>query len=140
MKEILRKIISFSLALLLLFSTTSFSTKEHICEGHVFSFSFFIKAKDCGMYMDSFSTEHSHHCTVSKESCCLDFDDYINGATTIENEFDDFSNDSIDSFTTIVPSQINLLEITDDFLTQFKNYRPPLIVKDVSVLYEVFQI
>ena len=140
MKKSIRKIISIALTFILLFSTTSFSTKEHNCEGSVFSFSFFFKGKDCGMYMDSFSTEHSHHCTVSKESCCLDFDVYINGATALENEIDDFSNDSIDFLTAIVPSQINLLEITADSLTQFKNYRPPLIVKDVSVLYEVFQI
>jgi len=52
MKAFLYKILSFSMALIVLFSSFSFTVNQHICGGEVANTTFFIDADNCGMDMN----------------------------------------------------------------------------------------
>jgi len=142
MKKKARKILAIILIPILLFSNTSFSVNEHICGGEMVSMSFFGKAHDCdmGMEMDDCKYEMSSSSTISRINCCLDESEFIQGSISIENKEDDFVNVSNYSLTLFLFSRNQWLHINEEAFKQFKSYKPPQIIRDISVLFEVFRI
>tara|TARA_R110001583_G_scaffold39260_9_gene126000 strand:+ start:3174 stop:3587 length:414 start_codon:yes stop_codon:yes gene_type:complete len=80
MNLFLYKIAAFFLALVVLFSSVYFTVDKHLCEGHIFSKSFFGKATDCGMKDVSSTTTNTALTSYSKKSCCTNEKSIVNGS------------------------------------------------------------
>lgn len=126
------------MALLLLASTTSWTVGKHYCLGHLVDIALFVPAQDCGMNMAS-SVEDGL-VIESENSCCNDELLVIEGLDNLKTSFEDL-NDA---------QQIFLVAFTHSFLypplldkEQYvpnEYYPPPLLVKDIQLLDEVFLI
>lgn len=77
MKLLIRKISSFAMALLVLFSTFSFTIDKHFCGDFLVSVSLVGKANGCGM-------EKNDAATPSKNNCCSDEVQKIEGQDELQ--------------------------------------------------------
>lgn len=137
MKTFFRNITAICLASLVLFSTMSFAINEHYCGGELVATAIFTKAKTCGMEMkNAVPTEKSS----VKNNCCKDLVKVVEGADDLKLTFSDLEFQQQLFIASFVYSYINLFEGTAKETVAFKNYSPPLIIKDIHVLDSVFLI
>lgn len=134
----LKNIASIFLAFLLLFSTMSFTFNEHYCGDNLVDSTLFTKAETCGMETQKPSPEEN--CSIDKKNCCKDVVILIEGQDDLKLDFADLDLQHQVFITTFVFTYINLFEGLDKNIVPFKNYSPPLIVKDIHVLDNVFLI
>lgn len=139
MKKVIYKIAAIFLIPVLLFSTTSFSINKHICGGEVFSISFIGKVKDCGMKMDYSSCEKFNQSTFFQPSCCVTIIELLNVVTVKDYESIVLTNKQINVLSAFFSSYLELFK-NDGFSKEFKTYKAPFTVRDMTVLYKVFRI
>lgn len=139
MKQLFYKIVTFSMALVIVFSTMSFTINSHFCGDTLVSTSYFGEAKTCGMEMKQ--DINNKKCSSTKKNCCKDVTKVIEGQDNLKkNSLDSLSLDQQLFLATFYYSYINLFEGLHDKVIPFKNYSPPLVVKDIHVLDEVYLI
>ena len=126
------------MAFVVLFSTMSFTINEHYCGDELVSSSLFLKADSCGMDMQKSSEEDD--CTIKKENCCLDVVINVEGQKELKLNYYDLSFEQQFLAATFLVSYINLFEGLANNIVPFKNYSPPLLVKNIQILDEVFLI
>lgn len=138
MKAVLHKIASIAMALLLLLSTTSWKVEKHYCMGRLINVALFVHVDDCGMDMDLLrSTEPK---LDNKNSCCDDRVILIEGQDDLKISFHDLD----------VKGQTFLIALSYTFsdsgvilghqAVAQSIYPPPILVKDIQLLDEVFLI
>jgi len=137
MKIIFKNTTAICLATLVLFSTMSFAINEHYCGGELVATAIFTKAKTCGMEMQNPIPIEEE--TV-KNNCCKDLVKVVEGADELKLTFSDLELQQQVFIASFVYSYINLFEGTAKETVPFKDYTPPLIVKDIHVLDSVFLI
>jgi len=126
------------MAILLLVSTTSWKVEKHFCMGHLVDLAFFLDAEDCGMAMDMVNEGNS---TLQQESsCCSEEIIFVDGQEDLKTVNADLS----------VDQQFFLIVITQTFQNNFNGieqhdvaneyYPPPLLVRNVQILDQVFLI
>lgn len=131
-KEVLHKVFSATLALLVLFSTVSFTIEKHYCGEVLIDVSVFADAEKCGME----SME-----MLQKKSCCKDEVDVIKGQDELKfSSFEDLDFSQLKFVTTFSYTYLNLFESLDKLIIPNKNYSPPNLVTDIQVLDQVFII
>src|SRR5690606_6136528 len=86
MQPVFQKIMSPLMALLVLFSTMSFTVDMHFCGGHLVDKAIFSEVEKCGMEMDSKTAED----TVQKPSCCEDISITVEGQEELKLSFDKY--------------------------------------------------
>ena len=136
-KRILHKGFSVTLALLVFFSTVSFTIEKHFCGENLIDVALFTKAKTCGMEMENTSIDSS----VKKKPCCKDQVDVVQGQD--ELKFSSFENLDFDQqvfLTTFAYSYINLFEGLPKQIIPHKDYSPPNLVADIQLLNDTFLI
>ncbi|WP_373059718.1 hypothetical protein [Zunongwangia sp. H14] len=133
-KKIITQISSFLLALLVLFSTLSFTVDKHFCGSILVDQAVLSKAKTCGMEMPS-SKEG-----LNKTSCCSNEKIAVHGQDELKNSFHSFDFEQQLFLTAFSYSYLNLFESLPQNVVPFKDYIPPLLVKDLPVLHETFLI
>ncbi len=141
MKKIIHKIASFTLALIVLFSSFSFTVNQHICGGEVASTTFFIDADDCGMSMDKCENKLSNKQTsLDKEPCCKDVSTVIQGNQN-NQQAQQFNLEipSIEFVATFVYTYVAKFQETTSVFS-FVNYKSPLVYKNIQTLFQVFRI
>lgn len=139
MKQLFYKIASVTMALIVVFSTMSFAINSHFCGDILISTSYFSKAKTCGM--ETKQDAENKECSITKKNCCKDVTQVVEGQNNIKNSsFDTLSFDQQLFLTTFYYSYINLFEGLHNKVIPFKDYSPPLLVKDIHILDEVFLI
>ncbi len=120
------------MALLVLFSTMSFTVDKHFCGSMLVDQAVFSEAKTCGMHADA-----SHE---AEDICCDEEKVLVEGQKDLKISFDDLD----------VPQQVFLASFTFSYLELFEGepqqvipfayYSPPLLVYDIQVLDETFLI
>ena len=135
-KELAHKIVSISLALLLLASTTSWKVEKHFCMGHLIDIAFFSPAQDCGMTMNMDSNESM----IPENSCCSEEIIIIDGQDDLKLSINDID----------LEQQLFLIAFTNSYIDLFiglkeqvvpnEHHLPPPLVKDIHVLDQVFLI
>lgn len=121
------------MAILVLFSTISFTVEKHYCGNHLVDVAINSEAKKCGM-MDS-------DASAMKKSCCNDTlevfegQDELKASTSVELDL----NHQI-FLTSFVYSYVNLFNGLPQHIIPHKMYVPPDIVEDIQLLEEVFLI
>lgn len=137
MKPLLHKIISFSMALVVLFSTMSFTVDMHYCGDSLMDTAIFHKVETCGMEMDNPGNES---CSIVKKDCCKDEQVVMDGQDELQLVFNDISFQQQVFIVSLVYSYINLFESVDKNTSSLEDYKPPLVVRQIFKLDETYLI
>ncbi|MCK0191949.1 MULTISPECIES: hypothetical protein [Arenibacter] len=138
MKRVLFQISSFLMALVVLFSTFSFTVAQHYCGDDLVDFSFFGQAESCGMEIQRPSDSHKHN--LEKKDCCDDVTLSISGQHDLKLSFEKLSFEQQQFVVSFVYSYLNLFEGLQENIVPFNHYPPPLLVKDIQILDQTFLI
>lgn len=140
MKSVFAKILSFFLAVSILFSTSSFTVDMHFCCNKLVDMAFFSKAKSC-MEIAQKKDDNSKQCTTIQEKDCCDNQTIVKeGDDTFKKSNTVLETETIVFLNTFVYSYINLFEGLDENIISFRAYRPPLLSSDITILNETFLI
>ena len=138
MKIFLFKIASFLLALLVLFSTFSFTVEKHYCGEFLMDVSFTGSADDCGMEMEKPSTEG---CPITKKNCCDDKQLAIEGQDELhQTHFEDVNFSKQQFLISLFISYHDLFIENRSNKINYKDQSPPDIPTNYQVLYQSFLI
>ncbi|MFD2563030.1 HYC_CC_PP family protein [Aquimarina rubra] len=138
MKDMVKKIASFLLAFIVLFSTVSFTVEKHYCGRFLVDVAVFSKAKNCGMdMMNHYDDQESE---VKKPSCCKDEIIVVEGQDELKTSFDQIAFPQQIFITSFFHSYISLFTISEEKNTTYKEYDPPELVRDILTLDETFLI
>lgn len=138
MKKAFLHIGSLFLALLVLFSTFSFTLETHLCAGEVADTSFLGNLERCEMP----NSEHNEtqETSLQKIPCCQDIVETIessNDELTVVKELDVQEQQIVAA---LLFSYIHLFEGIAQQPIFIKGYDPPRVSKDIQVLYDTFLI
>tara|TARA_R110002126_G_scaffold77796_3_gene193990 strand:- start:58171 stop:58575 length:405 start_codon:yes stop_codon:yes gene_type:complete len=134
MNKLFLKIASFSLALLVLISTFSFTVDKHYCGDFLVDISFTGEAEGCGMHMEKESLP-------KKKGCCKDEVQKFEGQDKLQNnkiENITFKNQEFLAVFCVSYKDIFIDHSSEDIF--FKDFSPPDIPFDYQVLYQTFLI
>ncbi|MUP47371.1 hypothetical protein E0K83_16645 [Gramella sp. BOM4] len=130
MKEAFRQLSSLMLALLVMFSTMSFTVEKHFCGEHLVDKAVFSEVKTCGMQMNAMTDGH----------CCSNEQTSVEGQDELKISFDSFDFHQQVFLSTFAYSYFNLFEPSPQQVIPFKDYSPPLLVYDIQLQDQVFLI
>ena len=138
MKSIIRHILSFAMAFLVLFSTISFTVDMHFCGKHLVDFSLFNKAENCGMKA-MMTTSMDDQMNMDMD-CCSDVNIVQLGHDDLKTSFEKISFEHQLFVTTFIAAYIDLFQGLESNEIPHKEYPPPLLIKDVIILEQQFLI
>ena len=137
MKQIFHKISSFLMAIVVLFSTMSFTIDMHYCGDTLVETAIFHKAKGCGMEMEKPSTDG---CSIKVKDCCSDEQLIVDGQDELKITFDKLTFDQQVFVASFVYTYINLFEGLEENVTSYRDYVPPLVIRQIYKLDETYLI
>ncbi|NCO63927.1 MAG: hypothetical protein GW839_01215 [Flavobacteriales bacterium] len=126
------------MALVVLFSTTSFTIDKHYCGKILVDTAVFNKAKGCGMEMQV-STINSE-CSTVKKSCCTEEQITVQGQDELQLNLDKLTLEKQLFVASFLYSYASLFESAEKPTHSFLEYPPPLIVKSIYKLDETYLI
>ncbi|MDY7395329.1 hypothetical protein UMM65_08755 [Aureibaculum sp. 2210JD6-5] len=137
MKKSILKISAFLMASIVLFSTLSFTVEKHICAGEVADVALFGDLERCNMPDDNHNNDNSG---FTKESCCQNETHFVQGSNA-ELKITDKSHKQTQVFAALFTyTYLSLFESLEKDTNSFLSYSPPIVVKDIQVLYDTFLI
>ncbi len=136
MKNVLHRVFSVSLALLLLASTTSWRVEKHFCMGHLVDIALFSNAKSCGMDMENDPISEQEEFM----SCCSQEVIIVDGQDNLKLSFNDFNFDQQVFLVAITNYYFDLFEEPSQLKILLSHYPPPILTKDIHILDQVFLI
>ena len=139
MLQFLHKIIALILAFIVLFSSFSFTIEKHICMGEITDVSYFIAANSCGMTDEDCDINDSSEIQIQKEKCCNDVHELIPGNQNEQQAIQSFEIEQVQFIIAYTYIYINLFEDKNDIIP-YRDYTPPLVDKDINILYQTFLI
>ncbi len=134
-KKVLQNSFSLILALLVLFSTFSFTVEKHYCGSYLVDSAVFSKADSCGMDMTS-GTGNS----INEDHCCSNEKISVDGQDELKLSFDNLQLHQQLFFTAFTFAYFDLFEPQPEQVIPFKDYSPPLLVSDIHIEDQVFLI
>ena len=137
MKQIFHKIMAFAMAFVVLFSTMSFTMNMHYCGGTLVETAMFHKAKGCGMEMQTPSIED---CAITKKNCCNDEQLVIDGQDELQLQINPTSFEQHLFIASFVYTYISLFDGFDKNIASHEAYKPPLVVRQIYKLDEIYLI
>ncbi len=137
MKKVFHKIMSLSMAFVVLFSTMSFTVDMHYCGESLMDIAIFHKVETCGMDMEK---PASDTCSISKKGCCNDEQVVLDGQDELQLSFNKISFDQKIFIASFVYAYINLFESDDKKVVSFEDYEPPRVIKQIFKLDETYLI
>ena len=131
LKQFIHRGFSALMAILVLFSTVSFTVEKHFCGDNLIDVAIFSKAKKCSENMEQ----------TSKKSCCKDEVKVVKGQDELKfSSFEDLDFNQQFLITIFAFTYSNLFESLPKQIIPFKDYSPPNLVADIQVLDQVFII
>lgn len=124
----------------MLFSTLSFSVDKHYCGGQLYSESFFLHAKDCGMKQMSLCDKNSTSNSLKNNGCCRNVQVFIKGQNLEQKALSTLILDIQQSAIIVDFKSYNFKADYIQKPTAYHTYLPPLLVKDIPVLVQSFLI
>ncbi|MBJ2175211.1 hypothetical protein JBL43_13240 [Aureibaculum sp. A20] len=138
MKQLFFKISSFLMAIVVLFSTMSFSIETHYCGDTMVDTAIFHKLETCGMEMKK-STDSSD-CNVTIKDCCTDEQISIEGQDELNITFDTLAFDQQLFLTSFVFSYNTLFNSLEENAALYRDYITPLVIRQIYKLDETYII
>jgi len=111
----------------------------HFCCNKLVDSSVFGKAKSCEEKVET-SDSTTKQCTIMDEECCNNLTFFKEGDKNIKKASFELEKETIVFLNVFIHSYVNLFEGLEENIIPFKQYTPPLISKDLSVLHETFLI
>ncbi len=135
-----QKIVSITMAILLLLSTVSWKVEKHYCMGRLMDVALFSNVETCGMGVDSLDVSKKNNFSETEKSCCEEQVAYVEGQNDLKVTIDDLDNST--SIFLIAYTYSSILQYENLFKLpgSFDSYPPPEIVKNIHLLDEVFLI
>ena len=140
MKEFLRQIVSVTMALLVLFSTMSFTVDMHYCGDLLVDYSFFEAADGCDMNASASGITDEDSVMEMEMDCCTDLEIILEGQDDLKISFDQFTFEQQIFISTFHYTYLNLFATIDKNLISFKEYSPPILIRDIQILDQTFLI
>ena len=138
MKQFFHKILSISMAFVVLFSTMSYTLDMHYCGDKLVDTAIFYEAETCGMEMEKPSPVKD--CSVKKKNCCNDQQLVVDGQDELQQAFEKLSIDQQLFVTTFAYTYINLFEVAEEALSSYRYYEPPPVIRPIYKLDETYLI
>ena len=138
MKETFLKSVSMLMAVVVAFSTMSFTVDMHYCGDTLVDTAILHKAESCGMEMQK-STSDSD-CNITIKDCCSDKQLVIDGQDELKISFDKLTFDQQVFVASFVYTYINLFEGLEENVTSYRDYDPPLVITQIYKLDETYLI
>ena len=120
---------------MVLLSTMSFTVEKHYCMGQLANYAILGSAEGCEMHM---SEEQAP--VLKKVPCCNDIVEFVEGTNSELKIAQEISSADIQFVAIFYASYVALFEPLPKEPNKFRNHSPPLLVKDIQVLYETFLI
>jgi hypothetical protein len=139
-KSFFSKIISFFLAALILLSTSSFTVDMHFCCNKLVDMSLIGKAKVCAEKVQKKKDPTKQCTTLQEKDCCSNQSFVKTGDDTIKKANTQLEAETIIFLNTFFYVYVNLFEGLEKNIVPFKQYRPPLLSKDIQILHETYLI
>ncbi|WP_084399350.1 HYC_CC_PP family protein [Tamlana agarivorans] len=131
-KLMLHKVFTSLLALIVLFSTVSFTIEKHFCGDVLVDVGVFVEAEKCEMEPLE---------VLMQKNCCKDEVDVVIGQDELSmSSIDDLDFEQQQFLYAFTYSLIFGFESLPKQKVPHANYSPPLIVSDIQVLDQVFII
>ncbi|WBX71393.1 hypothetical protein PG912_00900 [Tenacibaculum retecalamus] len=125
------------MALVVLLSTMSFTIDMHYCGGTLVDTEIFQKAKTCGMEMQESQTKD---CSITKKNCCNDKQTVIDSQNELKLSFETLSFEQQQFVASFIYTYINLFKDADEDINSYRDYAPPLVVRELYKLDETYLI
>ena len=125
------------MAFVVLFSTMSFTVNMHYCGDTLVETVVFKKAKGCGMEMQNPSRDG---CSITKKNCCDDKQLAVDGQDELQLSFDKLTFEQQQFITSFIYTYIDLFEEYNKEINSFREYKPPLVVRQIYKLDETYLI
>jgi hypothetical protein len=136
LKQALYKLFSTAMALLVLFSTVSFTVEKHYCGDILIDSAVFTEVQKCNM-----EVSQQQSSKIVKKSCCSDELEVVKGQDQLKlSKLEDFSIDQILFASAFAYTYVNIFEGLPKRVIPHKDYSPPNIIQDIQVLDQVFLI
>lgn len=131
------KICASLMAIVVLFSTLSFTLNMHYCGDTLVEIALLSKAKGCGMKMDKPSSES---CTITQKNRCEDKQLSIEGQNELQLQVHKISFKQQVFIASFVNTYITLFNGDAKDINFFREYKPPLVVKQIFKIDETYLI
>ena len=95
-------------------------------------------ATTCGMEHEP--SQNTCESEVLDDSCCTDKQIVVEGQDEIKASFDTLSFEQQVFVATFLHSYINLFDVLDTNIIPFRDYKPPLLIRDIQKLHETYLI
>jgi len=125
------------MAMVVMFSTLSFTIDMHYCGDTLVDTAIFHKAKTCGMEMQKAMATSEH--SIAKKDCCDDEQLFVNGQHELQSAAEIISFQQQVFITSFLYSYVTLLETTKNN-PSYKHYKPPPVVRDLYKIDETYLI
>ena len=130
-EKFLHKFFSVTLALLVLFSTVSFTIEKHFCGDVLVDVSMFVEAEKCAMEALEL---------LQQKTCCKDEIDVVQGQDELKVSFDNFSSDQQLIVASFIYTYLNLFEGLEENVIPLQDCTPPILVRHIFKLDESYLI
>jgi len=125
------------MALVVLLSTMSFTIDMHYCGDTLVDSAIFHKVKSCGMEMQKPSNKD---CSITKKNCCSDKQVVVEAQNELKLSSNSLSFEQQQFVTSFIYTYINLFEGVEKDINFYKDYAPPLVVRQIYKLDETYLI
>ncbi len=136
----LKSIISFSLALMVLVSSSSFVVNMHFCGGHMQSVSLIEDATPCLMEVQ---LPPCHKKMAMKKTGCCDDQHVVFEGKDFNSQVQDFSTLSWQAINWVaaLPMIMEVIQVNEALaFSNHTPYKPPIVERDIPVLIQSFLI
>jgi len=137
MKSVVFKIVSSFMALLVLFSTLSFTLDMHFCGDVLVETAIFKKAKGCGMEMDN---PVSNTCELTKKNCCSEQQSLICGQDELQISAHEIAVGENVFIAAFFQTYSQLFKTSNNQVSNFTAHAPPMVVRSIYKLDESYLI
>ncbi|OUR90827.1 hypothetical protein A9Q87_12815 [Flavobacteriales bacterium 34_180_T64] len=137
MKQVFHRIMSFSIAVVVLFSTMSFTIDMHYCGDTLMDTAVFQKVETCGMEMEN---PLSEGCSIAKKNCCSDEQLVLEGQDELQFSVDKISFEQEVFIASFIYTYINLYEGLNENVSFYEAYKPPLVIRQIYKIDETYLI
>ena len=121
------------MALVVMFSTLSFTVESHYCGNRLVDTAIFTQVEGCGMEMNGE--------TPMKKGCCKDEIEVVKGQDELKfNAFEDLNFDQQFVLTSFIYSYVSLFESLPKKIIPHRDYIPPNLTNNIQLLDGVFII
>ncbi len=125
------------MAIVVLFSTMSFTVDMHYCGDSLVDSAILHKAENCGMKMQNPSSED---CNITIKDCCSDKQISIDGQVELNISIDTLTFDQQFFVALFVYSYSNIFEELEENITLHRDYTTPPVIRQIYKLDETYII